>query len=87
MDWREPIYPDSKERCAICGAKHRLVNSSFSSGDILLKNNFYVCEKCFEEEYLCCRKCHRDLPLKEIENGLCSLCRDNVNLYIKRAEI
>lgn len=74
--------------CSICGAKHRLVNSSFSCGDVLLKNNFYVCEKCFEEEYLCCRKCNRDLPIKEIENGLCSLCRSsNINTYVKRAEI
>ena len=70
------------EKCAYCGAGHRMVTATLTHGELanalfgtaIAMSKVYVCEKCFETKFSTCQKCKRDLPNKEVTSGFCSLC-------------
>jgi len=83
-------------KCDICGAGHRMVTSAFNNGQLanalfgtsISMPKVHICEKCFETEYTTCSKCKRDLPNKEITDGLCSVClNSDVPLKAKRVMV
>jgi len=79
------------QKCFLCGAKHRMLTAVFDNS--ILANidhhiNFekrFVCEECFENEFITCKKCKRAFYKNEIIDDYCSLCQDQTPLIARRA--